>query len=159
MRLVPAAYRLNVSLRNSSGQGWISLPATGRVSVTSGRHIDRVFELRSNELRVRILGPGGEPRAGLQPTLRAPDESWETTLPATDADGWTRIDAAPAGPHIVTVLPKHLLDREAQAQFFQSNQGDAHAWRRIMVQLGDVDVVVGEEPTEAVFEVPPGAEY
>jgi len=160
VRVVPGTYRAGISMRSSGGRRWTHLFGEGQIMVLPGKQYERVVHITSGVLRIRIVGPDDEPRAGIQPILLDQDGNWaQVQAPKTDEQGRATIAPVPAKPLTVTVLYKRFLDQKARQKFLQANRGNPDAWKLTRIEIGRVRVNPGDTPTEVELKLPAAAGY
>jgi len=158
LRVIPATYQAGISLR-SPQKRWVRLADKSRITLAPGRKYERVFDIRSGVLRLRILGPNDKPAGGVQVSLVNQEGTWGMPAPKTDAQGWTTLEPVLTGPLTVTVVRKRFLDKKALQEFLQANHDNPEAWKSTRVEIGRVHVNSGSKATKVELKLPAAAGY
>ena len=131
----PGLYRVRAQYR---------LFADESVSVAPGEEVTREFHVTVATIRVRVLGPDGEPRQGVRLLVVDKSSKRSVRLRPSGIDGHAERQFSP-GSYDLMVMPKRLTEQDALRKFREENRNDPEATVKARVHLTAVEARIGAE--------------
>ena len=135
LRLLPGTYNLHVSMFAEATNRWVPLPTPQPFVMDPGSQLDRVFQIQTRRLRVRVLGSDGETPVNALKLFAMTSTGDSAGYAHTDADGWAVFEHIPIEPIRLSSNPRNMAREDVRMAFLQRTGTHPETLELLVVEI------------------------